>query len=99
VADDGGAAAGGRTMENMPVVDLSGVRDRAEVAGLRLRNIGLVLVPDAMPDLVRDADAQNVGTVRQRPAPTPIPTTVTSPGATQRPCLTPKDVRRQHRGA
>lgn len=63
MADDGGAAGGGRTMENLPMVDLSGVRDRAEVAGLRLRNIGLVLVPEAMPDLLRDADAQNVGTV------------------------------------
>jgi len=56
-------AARRRSMQNMPVVDLSGVRSREEVAGLRIHNVAVVLVPADLPDLLRDADCENVALI------------------------------------
>lgn len=63
--DDGGErpAPTARLMENMPCVDLSGVRDRAAVIGLRLRNVAAVLVPQDIPDLLSGADCRNVAAI------------------------------------
>ncbi len=52
-----------RSMSNMPVLDLSGVRSREEVTGLRLENIGAVLVPEELPDLLATVSSQNIGAV------------------------------------
>lgn len=52
-----------RAMENMPVVDLTGLRSREAAAGLRLKNIGAVLVPEDLPDLLAEAECTNVGAV------------------------------------
>lgn len=57
-----------RSMQNLPVLDLSGVRSRDEVSALRLRNIAIVLVPEDMPDLLSGADCMNIAAVVPVPA-------------------------------
>ena len=57
-----------RSMQNTPLLDLSGVRSRSEVARLRLTNIGAVLVPEDLPDLLADTECPNIGAVIPVPA-------------------------------
>lgn len=60
---DDAQAPAPRSMENMPVVDFSGIRDRDRVAGLRLKNIGAILVPQDLPDLMAATHCENVGAI------------------------------------
>ena len=69
------AAASGptaRTVQNAPVVDLSGMRSREEAAGLTLVNVALVLVPEDIPDLLRGASCTNVAAIIPVPAGTRV---------------------------
>lgn len=53
----------GRWTKNLGVLDLSRMRSRDEARRLRLTNIGLVLVPEDMPDLLAGAACKNLGAV------------------------------------
>jgi hypothetical protein len=57
-----------RRTKNLGVLDLTGMRSREDAARLRLENVGLVLVPEDMPDLLARADGRNVGAVVPGPA-------------------------------
>lgn len=54
--------------KNVPVLDLSGMRNREDATRLRLKNVGLVLVPEDMPDLLAGAECKNIGGVLPVPA-------------------------------
>ena len=59
-------------VQNVPVLDLSGVRDPKDAAGLRLKNVALVLVPEDMPGLLAGAECRNIGAVLPVPAGTRV---------------------------
>lgn len=55
-------------MSHMAMVDLSGVRSRDEVAGMRLEKIGAVLVPEDLPDLLAGVACDKIGAIIPVPA-------------------------------
>ncbi len=59
-AEDG---AGRRWTKNLGVLDLTRMRSREDAGRLRLKNIGLVLVPQDIPDLLAGAQCRNLGAV------------------------------------
>ena len=63
-----GTDASPRLIQNTPLLDFSGVRSRAELSRMRLMNIGAVLVPEDLPDLLSGAECTNIGAV------IPVPT-------------------------
>jgi hypothetical protein len=63
MAGDPADDEGGRWTKNLGFLDLSGMRSREDAARLRLKNIALVLVPEAIPDLLAGAECKNIGAV------------------------------------
>ena len=66
---------------NLPILDLSGARDRSELKYLRLVNVGLALVPEDIPDLLAGVACTNVGAVLPVPTGTKVETRI---GQTER---------------
>ncbi len=64
------------TAMNLPILDLSGVRDRSELKCQRLVNVGLALVPEDIPDLLSGVACINVGAVLPVPAGTKVETRI-----------------------
>ena len=73
---------------NLPILDLSGARDRSELKYLRLVNVGLALVPEDIPDLLAGVACTNVGAVLPVPTGTKVETRI---GQTERSPVPPHD--------
>ena len=58
--------------KNVSVLDLTGMRNREDAMRLRLKNVGLVLVPEDMSDLLAGAECKNIGAVLPVPAGTRV---------------------------
>ena len=69
---EGQAAVEPGTAMNVPILDLSGVRDRSLLKYRSLENIGMVLVPEDIPDLLSGVACENVGVVLPVPPGTKV---------------------------